>query len=383
MHIIDELDLTKPGVVVGQHSVWIPPREPGALGCKIPFQFGGMLQKYRMPGDGLYPRSLIGEEVALLRWLAARSWAPPIGDWVYVQTVISEHPGGWWADPCGAFGYEMADATTLEPGTFTPEALRASGAVTGTPGAWNDLHKPGNIIGGRLIDVRRSGWDRLRWSGPAERVPPIPVDDALETDLLTDGQFPPHARNVPYQDVWIHQGWVPGERRVRERAMALRFLPIAGESVVDIGSQLGGFLTYAALRQGPNLGRLIGIDHDADFVKLARRLARQAGINACYRQAAVDGPDLPELAAWLAAVCADRIDHLLVLSMTKHLAGGEASLWRLVDQLRPRRTYLESNATVPDRFPLRDEVERRGGVHTGDSIDRNLRRLYAIERENS
>lgn len=389
MKIIDELDLIHlpPGAVLGRHAVWLPPREDEDMGIKIPFEWGGRVQKYAHPREPSYPRSLVADEVALLRALAAHRWAPPTGDWIYVRTLISEHPGGWWADPCGAIGYEMADARGLAPGDFSVEVLRASGLVVGSPGAWGDLPKPGNIVNGHLVDVARSGFDRLRLADPPAgtevTLPNLREDaDALWADVLAAGAFPLRERPEPYQDVWFKGAWRRGERRVPERALALGFTPGPGESVLDIGCQLGGFLQFAALLH-PDHGPLIGVDAQPEYVALARRLARAAGMNVCYREAPPTDPEGPEgleaLARWISALTGGRgVDHCLLLSMVKHLPGGEAGLWRLVDALRPGRTYLETNAVKPDTYPLRAEVERRGGRYVGDSQDRNLRRLYAV-----
>ena len=166
MKVYDVLDLTAPGVVIGKHAVWIPPADPrGLYGIKVPFQFGGRVQKYRHPTEATYDLATLGTEYTLLMWLALQRCASPLGDWVYFKTVISEHPGTWWADPCGAYGWEMADADRMRTvGKATDPVLRAmrsAGDVTGSAGAWGDLLHPdrGNIRNGYIIDVRRSGFD--------------------------------------------------------------------------------------------------------------------------------------------------------------------------------------------------------------------------------
>jgi hypothetical protein len=73
------------------------------------------------------------------------------------------------------------------------------------------------------------------------------------------------------------------------------------------------------------------------------------------------------------------VDHLLLLSMLKHLPDGERSLWQIVDALRPRTTYLETNAVKEGLMaPLATAVRLRGGVLTGWSHDRNTRACYKV-----
>jgi hypothetical protein len=388
MKVFEVLDLHAPDVVVGQHSIWLPTQQ-----IKVPFQWGGRVQKYQKIAEPSYGLALLNEEYALLAFLAARRAAPPVGEWVYFQTVLSDHPGARWADPCGAYGYEMADATTLPPGTLKPGRVETqvralTGAlVSGSPGAWNDLNKPGNVINGYLVDVRRSGWDRLLWRGeyaPHHRRP-VYVEDAdrLAEDLKSDGQFPARARTLPYQEVAL-SGWIAGEREVRERARRLTFHPWFGETVLDIGTQLGGFLHYAVLRtEPPALPRYVGLDVDADYIRLARRLARYHGWNLCFWQDNLfENGALVRYHEYLQALWPDGVDHCLMLSMLKHLPHGEDDIWRVHSLLRPKRLYLETNAVKDEHitFPLRLGVEARGGQYVGDSLDRNRRRLYVVPR---
>ena len=386
MRVLDTLDLTAPGVEVGQHGIWLPAQQ-----IKLPFQWAGRIQKYRKLREASYSLESLAEEVALLRYLAQSRMAPPIGDWVYVKTLISEHPGAWWADPVGAYGYEMADAHRLPPGALRADLpvdrqirLAVGDRVTASPGAWNDLNKPGNVINGYLVDARRSGWDRLCWQGPLGTLPHWEESrDRLLRDLGRDGQFPFRERELPYQEFVLDGEWIPGERDVRARAKLLGFQPEPGETVLDCGTQLGGFLHAAVLAQGwplalaPRGPRYVGVDSQSEYIDLARRLARANGWNLCFRPMDL-GADLHRLATWLATLWGRPPDHCLLLSMTKHLPGGEAGIWALHDLIRPQMLYLETNAVKPDTYPLRAAVEARGGHYLGDSVDRNLRRLYRV-----
>lgn len=371
MRTIPLLDLTAPGVVMGRHSAWVP-----ALGIKVPFQWGGRTTKYGKSEASYKAADSGAHEVAILRALAAEGMAPPIGEWVFIETLISEHPGGWHADPCGAVGFEMADATTLPPGQFSLERMRAL-PIAGSEAAWGDVLKAGNVVNGYLVDVRRSGFDMLRWEGGEVWGTSItmPSHEALAAEVHRRGQFPPGERERAYQDFYLAGTWQRGERRVAERAELLGFAPCEGESVVEIGCQTGGFLSLA-WRAGART--VLGVEVNPDYVDLARKLAADAQHNVCVRQLdAVRERDL--LLSWLQQRCPAGVDHLLLLSMEKHL--GEPQLFDLVDAIGARRTYLETNAVSEARpWKLRPEVEARGGHHVGDSTDRNLRRLYRIGR---
>lgn len=379
VRVIKEIDATNPGLYVGRHSFWSP-----ELGIKIPFQWGGEVTKYQHK-EATYPvgDSLLNE-MAILRALAERGMAPKIGRLVYVETLISNHPGAWHADPCGAWGYEIADARDLPPGRFSVDEMRKL-PITGSPGAWNDISVPGrdNVVNGYLVDVRRSGWDALRWTGsPLGELPPRPrrSADEIRFSVRCRGQFPPGQRELAYQDFFLDGAWQRGERRVVERARALGFSPSQGETVVEIGCQTGGFLQLAALAGA----RAIGVEVNADYVECARELARANGFNIGVRLLdAVKERD--RLIKWLRALFPGGIDHLLLLSMEKHL--GDGPLFDLVDALKARRTYVETNAVAKDSgdgpepsgsMKLWPEIQKRGGKHVGNSRDRNLRRLYRI-----
>jgi hypothetical protein len=382
LKVYETLNLFAKDLVIGKHGIWWP-----GEALKIPFQWGGEIQKYRHLHENSYPLHLLQEEVGLLQWLAARQLAPPIGDWVYFKTVVSDHPGAWWADPCGAYGYRMADANSLPPGALQPghvdDQLRqiAGELLTGSPGAWNDLNKPGNVINGYLVDVRRSGWDRLQWRGPVPQLPSYQEDRAqLHWDLVREGQFPYKERTHPYQEYHLDGMWHAGEREVVKRAQLLRFAPMAHETVLDIGCQLGGFLQYARLHSHDARGGLyVGLDLNQAYIDLAQRLARANRWNLCYRNVSIEDPATLD---WLAELWAGRfrtLDHVLLLSMLKHLTEGETTLWRLVDTLRAQWTYLETNAVKEgQQAPLQVGVMHRHGELLGWSKDRNTRACYRI-----
>jgi hypothetical protein len=370
MRTIPIVDASAAGVVIGRHALWAP-----ELGLKVPFQWGGRLTKYGHNEAGHDPAVTLPHELAILRALANEGMAPPVGGPVRIDTLISHHPGAWHADPCGAWAYPMADAMLLPPGRFSLERMRAL-PIAGSPGAWGDIEKPGNIVNGYLVDVRRSAWDMLRWTGGGlEPLPPVPLDlEALRARVHRECQFPVGQRAEAYQDFWLAGVLVRGQRRVIERAEALGFRPRAGESVLDIGTQSGSFLQLAA-RAGAT--RLAGVELEPSYVACARALARSCGQNICIRPMDVNA-EREAFLAWVREYFPAGVDHLLLLSMEKHL--GEAEMFALVDAIGARRVYIETNAVGVENGAMKlwPEVQARGGRHVGDSRDRNLRRLYQL-----
>lgn len=379
MRTIPILDATTPGVVVGRHAVWAP-----QLGVKVPFQWAGRVTKYGHVEEAYDPAETLPHELAILRALAAEKMAPPIGEVVFVETLVSAHRGAWHADPVGAWGYEQADAWSLPRGRFSLEHMRAM-PIDGSAGAWGDVEKPGNVVNGYLVDVRRSAWDMLRWEGGPP--PPLPQRandlEVLRARVHRECQFPAGDRAEAYQDFWIgpRLQLEQGQRRVIERARALGLSPQPGESVLDIGCQAGGFLQLAA---ASGVDRLAGVEIEPRYVDCARALARSCGQNVCIRQLDVVR-ERETFLAWVGEFFPSGVDHLLCLSMEKHL--GERVLFELVDAIGARCTYLETNAVAVDSgrglaatgpMKLQSEVLARGGRHVGDSRDRNLRRLYQI-----
>ena len=379
MRIIPVVDATSRETVVGRHALWLP-----RLGVKVPFQWGRRIAKYQHDELTYEPAETLPHEIAILRALAAEQMAPPIGRLVYVETLISEHRGAWHADPCGAWGYEMADARSLPPGRFDLAAMRQL-PITGSDGAWGDVGKPGNVANGYLVDVRRTAWDMLRWEGGDPGVlPGAPLDvEALRARVHRDCQFPSGERAEAYQDFWLAGELEHGQRRVVERAQALGFCPSPGESVLDIGCQSGGFLQWGH-RCGADL--LVGVDVDPVYVDCARALARSCRQNISVRQMDVV-TERDAFLGWVRAAFPAGVDHLMCLSIEKHV--GVASLFSLIDEIGARHVYVETNAVIADKgagttpagpMKLWPEVAARGGRHVGDSRDRNLRRLYRIDR---
>jgi hypothetical protein len=291
--------------------------------------------------------------------------APPVGDvWCGSRNADLRSPGAWHADPLGCWGYEMADAERLPPGRFSLERMRAL-PIAGSDGAWGDVEKPGNIVNGYLVDVRRSAWDMLRWAGLD--LPRLPSLDRGHRRTARPGAprlpVPAGERAEAYQDFWLAGKLERGQRRVVERAVDMGFRPRPGESVLDIGTQAGGFLQFAE-RQGAQ--RVAGVEVDPDYIDCARALARSCGQNICIRRMDV----VRERAAfveWVRAYFPRGVDHCLAA------LAGEAH--RRALPVRPARrdrraSQLRRNQRRPQRAAPEDARLRQ-------SARRSPRRIFS------
>lgn len=383
MKVHDILDLTNPppGSILGNHAIWLP-----SIGVKAPFSWGGRLCKRTRPGEATYPPDSVVDEVCIFRALAAQQMAPPIGDMVFFKNIISTYPhGAWYCDPVGLYGFEMADARSLPAGRFSIEAMRKL-PIEGSAGAWSDIgvKERENVVNGYLVDVRRSCFDMLRWTGERFALPDgrEPVEE-LRARVHRDCQFPAGERAEAYQDFWLRGTLERGQRRIIERAEAMGFAPEPGQTVLDVGCQSGGFLQYAWQRTGGR-GQYVGVDVNESYIDCARALARSYGQNICFRKMDVEAERAAFL-DWVRAVFpGGRPNILIAASLEKHL-----DVFRLIDDVKAKTTLVETNAVAKDsgegpvpagEMKLLPEVVKRGGIHVGNSRDRNLRRLYRIDR---
>lgn len=389
MKTYETLDLTAPGLVLGNHGIWDPKRA-----LKIPFQFGGFCTK-RTRNEARGSRDTIVDEISIMRALAEKQMAPPIGEVVFFKNVISRYPydgdvsdtANWHCDPCGAYAYEMADATKLPPGKFDIDKMSKLLPIVGSPGAWGDVRKPDNTVNGYLVDVRRSVQDLLHWQGKREPLPDARENrDELRARVHRNCQFPQGERAEAYQDFWLDGNIEHGQRRVIERARQLGLQIRPGDTVLDIGTQSGSFLQFAWMNGAT---KCAGVEIDPLYVECARSLARSCGQNICIREMDVVA-QRAAFVAWVKAYFPTGVSHLCALSMEKHL--GEDFLFSLIDEIGAKTTYIETNAVAKDggfgpepdiaNAPMKlwPEVEKRRGVYVGSSRDRNLRRLYRIAR---
>lgn len=190
----------------------------------------------------------------------------------------------------------------------------------------------------------------------------------LHTEMTKFGSFPKGERDQPYQEYYVNNKWIPAEREIVNRASLSTFDPQPYERIVELGCQTGGFMQYAWLKGARDV---TGVDYDEDYIRLACKLNTINGFDIKYFVGdANDKKLLNQL------ITGDRIDHLLLMSMGKHI--GAKQLFYIIDFLNPRKTYLETNAIGKDPFPYIEDVKRRNGKIVCETHDRNTRIIYII-----
>ena len=193
----------------------------------------------------------------------------------------------------------------------------------------------------------------------------------IHTDLMKNGSFPKGKRPLCYQEYYLDNKWNKGQREIVNRAILMNLNPQSGETVVEIGCQIGGFMQYCHLEGA----KCIGIDIDSDYIRLAKKLADLNNHNIEYIE---EGVNLSLLDKIKDRFKEDRIDHLLLLSMGKHI--GEKMLFNIIDTLKPKNIYIETNAiNENNKLPHYNGIKKRGGVIVGETHDRNDRILYSIK----
>lgn len=184
------------------------------------------------------------------------------------------------------------------------------------------------------------------------------------------GSFPKGERDQPYQEYYCGGRWIRAEREIVNRAALMGYCPEAGQRVVEIGCQTGGFMQLAWLNGARDV---TGVDYDSDYIMLANKLNAVNGFGVKYLVGdAHDEKLLTELRKGA------RIDHLLLMSMGKHI--GEEQLFHIIDTLNPRVTYLETNAIGKNLTPYIANVKKRGGSVKCKTEDRNTRVVYVIKK---
>jgi hypothetical protein len=207
-------------------------------------------------------------------------------------------------------------------------------------------------------------------------------DEEFHKEAVRLGSFPRGERPEPYQEYFYKGLWRPGERDVLKRAEILGFHPKSFDSVIELGSQMGGFLQLAVL-QGASHVR--GIDIDPAHVAIANTIMNQ--LPSFYLSnvwEVVQGDITNETTLRKLAASVPRghpLDHLLILSMAKHIGGGDY-IEKIVPLFNARTTYIETNAVKPGEVCAYEKtiVDKLGGVLVGNTTDRNTRRVYRITR---
>ena len=191
---------------------------------------------------------------------------------------------------------------------------------------------------------------------------------SLEERMIKYGSFPKGERSESYQEYYYNNKWQNGQRDVVKRAELMEFRPQPNETVLEIGCNTGGFLQYSWLCGSRNV---YGIDIDEDYISLAKELNKLNNFNINY--SILDITQQNSL-----TMLPKNPDHLLILSMGKHI--GEKRLFEIIDYLKPRTTYIETNATnEKNPYPYLDNIRKYGGYIICETNDRNRRIVYKIK----
>jgi hypothetical protein len=204
------------------------------------------------------------------------------------------------------------------------------------------------------------------------------VDLELHEWLVRTGSFPKGERPEPYQE-YVHDGaWRPGQRPVVSRAELIGFVPRQGESVLELGSQMGGFLQLAVLE---GAAWVEGVEFDGDHYNASRSLLSPLGVRGQHVHVTHGDVTNDEMMQGVRARApSGGIDHLLLLSMGKHIGGPEV-ITKLITMFHARHTYVETNAVTEGRAcPYEAAVVALGGQRVGSTTDRSLRHVYRIDR---
>lgn len=202
------------------------------------------------------------------------------------------------------------------------------------------------------------------------------VDDhILHAMLIKKGSFPKGERDEPYQEYFHNGFWRPGQRSVVHRAELMNFAPQPGDSVLELGTQMGGFLQLSILR-GANW--VEGLDYEKDYVDIATQLTEK--MKSDHQHVRITHGDMcnvQTLTSIKQRIPKGCLDHLLLPSLGKHV-GGVKTLKMIMDIFNAKTTYVETNAHGKEPEEYTKFVTSRGGRLIGCTKDRNTRYVYVI-----
>lgn len=167
-----DLDGNKFDVIFGKHEFYLPEIQEKLIYSvrgkivaygKCKFKNEMIETGYLLNGlkwEERYLKSIVNE-YSLLKYLAEKKLAPPVGDLIFIRRCFSNLDDYGILDEVGMFGYEMKDAYTLPPGNFNLDIVNEmveNKIIEASPGALNDLTNVSrrNLVNGYCIDVRRS-----------------------------------------------------------------------------------------------------------------------------------------------------------------------------------------------------------------------------------
>jgi len=389
--------------LIGKHSVWIP-----EIGIKILWSHHGKIESYRdwekgrnqeeiikgsfnQNSEGFEKESLrsILLEYKMMKLLSERNLSPPIGDMIYIRKFTSYFPYGTeHCDVIGKYGYEMVSARKLSSkGDFNKQSFDKflnESKIEMTIGAYNDYFKPGNIVNGYLVDVRRTIWDMPKWSLPhslSDTEIPLLNKEELENRIFNLTQFPHKQRRANYQTYFIDGKYKSGSRDTLYRYEKMDVeRNMTGLSILDLGCNLGSILVEARRR---GASKLLGIDNEKDYIDCARDLAHynKLPINFIQRNLNRVTSLISEIRNYF---CHKEIDVVFALSIYKHIYG---NMFVILKNIKWRRCYIESH-NAPEEFETGHVKEMLKGIESldckstylGQTEDRSPRCLWRLEK---
>jgi len=353
-------------VIRGKHCIWIPHLE-----MKIIWSFNGKIESLKEWDKGRHNEVIkshtfnenegwkeesitsIISEYKILNELSNHGMAPPVNDYFYIQSLISEYPDGVRNCDCqGAYGYFIKDANKLEKGKYSYDEFKKvfldTGLIVASDGARGDLAKPANTVNGYLVDVRKTIWDMMEWNGEEDPVDQSEFNYNGSTDILllieriqNLSQFPHKERKQNYQSYYLIDHYEEGSRNTIYRMMEMKVeLDLSGKTVVDLGCQLGS-MAMECYRRGAR--KVTGLEYETDYVDCARDLARVNNFQINLLQ--MDLTDSEEVIEYLNGYYKEGIDILFALSIYKHIPRG--CFIKLLEEINWKVCYLESH-NAPD-----------------------------------
>lgn len=199
----------------------------------------------------------------------------------------------------------------------------------------------------------------------------------LHSWLTKHGSFPKGERPEPYQEYYWDGAWRKGQREVVNRAKLMGYDPKPGDAVLELGSQMGGFLQMAVLAGATWVE---GIELDSDYIMCANTLLEP--ISSAEQHVSVSCGDISLDGTLQRAKqrAPEVIDHLILASLGKHI-GGAKTLERILKTFdNAKNIYFETNAVKDVHIAEEAVIEAAGGTCVGHTSDRNHRRLWRITR---
>jgi 2-polyprenyl-3-methyl-5-hydroxy-6-metoxy-1,4-benzoquinol methylase len=382
-------------VVIGKHSFWFPELE-----IKIVNSFNGKIEPYRdwekglnteQIRDGTFNADISGfdqeskdslvTEWHVMRELAGMGSAPPIGDVVFVKNFVSDFPYGHdFCDSQGRYGYHMKNAEKLPKGNFVPEHIRSiKKLAVPSERTYGDFGKPGNIVNGYLVDIRRTMWDMVTlgyseaWHKKQWKKFEYKQDkDDLIDKIMLKTQFPANEREENYQTYYIDGKYEAGSRDTLRRFYDMTIPDdLSGQTVIDLGCQLG-MIASECWRRGARI--ISGYDNVPEYVDCARDLARYNGMNISFMSM-----DLKQFAPKREKP----VDIVFALSLYKHLGD---RMFEVLKSFPWKTCHIESNGS-PEGFESEHAKQIETGiiklgrrfVRNGFAEDRSKRCLWKVE----